>query len=63
MAVSAPPPTFASYRHAVEELMDAGEPFNRVEDVIEDSRLRADTKDALWLFAFFQRDSRLHPRP
>ena len=58
MGATAAPPTFASYRNAVEDLMDSGEPFDWVEDVIDASDLRPDTKDALWLFAFFQRDSR-----
>ena len=56
MGAAAVPPTFANYRDAVEDLMDAGEPFDGVEDVIDGSGLGEDMKDALWLLAFFQRD-------
>jgi hypothetical protein len=59
-AVSATPvpPSFASYRNAVEELVDAGEPFVGVEEAIAGSDLHEDMKDALWLLAFFQHDPR-----
>ena len=52
------PPTFANYRNAVEALIDAGEPFGGVEEAIEGTDLVEDMKDALWLFAFFQRGPR-----
>ena len=49
--------TLASYRDAVEDLMETGEPFGDVEDVIDAvSWLTLDQKAALWLFAFSLRD-------
>jgi hypothetical protein len=52
------PPTFANYRDAVTDLVDSGEPFGEVEEVIEESNLKEDTKAALWLLAFFEQPSR-----
>jgi hypothetical protein len=47
----------ASYRDAVEELMEAGEHFGDVEDAIDEvAWLTLDQKAALWLFAFSLRD-------
>jgi hypothetical protein len=46
-------PTFAHYRDAVADLLDAGEPFAGVEDVIESCELGEDQKAALWLVAYF----------
>ena len=58
MGATAVPPTFSDYRDAVADLMESGEPFDTVEHVIDHSGLREDTKDALWLYAFLQRDPR-----
>ncbi len=47
----------ASYREAVSELINAGEPFGDVEDAIDEvPELTIDQKAALWLFAFSLRD-------
>jgi hypothetical protein len=49
--------TLASYRDAVEELMETGERFGDVEDAIDEvAWLTLDQKAALWLFAFSLRD-------
>jgi hypothetical protein len=46
-------PALASYRDAVTELIRAGEPFDDVEDAIDEATdLTTDEKAALWLFAF-----------
>lgn len=58
MPATQEPPTFASYRDAVADLMDSGESFGDVEDVIEGSNLKEDTKAALWLLAFFEQPER-----
>jgi hypothetical protein len=58
MSATPVPPTFANYRNAVEELMDAGESFGGVEQAIDGSDLAEDMRDALWLLAFFQRGPR-----
>ena len=63
MGVTAAPPTFASFRSAVEDLVEAGEPFDGVEEVIDHSELREDLKDALWLLAFFRRHPGATVRP
>ena len=60
--------TLASYRDAVEDLMETGEQFGDVEDAIDAvAWLTHDQKAALWLFAFSlrdpvhqQRDARAH---
>jgi hypothetical protein len=57
-----------SYRDAVTEMLEAGEPFGDVEDAIDEvAGLNMDEKAALWLFAFSlrdrdeqQRDARAH---
>ena len=50
-------PAMASYRDAVTELINAGELFGYVEQVIDDAgSLTMDQKAALWLFAFSLRD-------
>jgi hypothetical protein len=50
------PPALASYRDTVTGLMEAGEPFGQVEDVIDASAdLNQDAKAALWLLAFSMR--------
>ena len=47
----------ASYRDAVEERINDGEPFGEVEDSIDElAELTTDEKAALWLFAFSLRD-------
>jgi hypothetical protein len=44
---------WASYRDAVAERIKAGEPFDEVEDSIDEvAELTTDEKAALWLFAF-----------
>jgi hypothetical protein len=49
--------TLASYRDAVQDLMETGEQFGDVEDAIDAvAWLTADQKAALWLFAFSLRD-------
>jgi hypothetical protein len=58
MSATPVPPTFATYKDAVEALIDAGEPFGGVEQAIAGSDLGEEMKDALWLLAFFQRDPR-----
>jgi hypothetical protein len=47
----------ASYRDAVAELFEAGEPFGDIEVAIDEATdLSMDEKAALWLFAFSLRD-------
>ena len=49
-------PAFGSYRDAVTELMEAGEPFGEVEEAIDlAGDLNEDAKAALWLLAFSMR--------
>jgi len=58
----------ASYRDAVTELFEAGEPFSDIEVAIDEvADLSMDEKATLWLFAFSlrdrdeqQRDARAH---
>jgi hypothetical protein len=53
MSASYPEPAMASYRDAVTELIQAGEPFGVVEEAINDiSELTEDQKAAPWLLAF-----------
>jgi hypothetical protein len=48
---------FVTYRDAVTDLMRAGEPFDEVEDVIDDlPGVTIEEKDALWLLAFSLRE-------
>jgi hypothetical protein len=57
MSGTYPRRALASYRDAVEELMEGGESFGDVEDAIDDViDLTQDQKAALWLFAFSLRD-------
>ena len=50
-------PALASYRDSVAGLMKGGEPFGRIENVIDDcAELNQEQKAALWLFAFSLRD-------
>jgi hypothetical protein len=50
-------PVLASYRDAVAEQIEAGEPFGHVEDAIDKvEELSQDEKAALWLFAFSLRE-------
>jgi hypothetical protein len=50
-------PVLASYRDAVAEWIEAGEPFGDVEDAIDQvDDLSQDEKAALWLFAFSLRE-------
>jgi hypothetical protein len=58
MPATREPPTFVNYRDAVTDLVDSGEPFGDVEDVIEESNLKEDTKAALWLLAFFEQQDK-----
>jgi hypothetical protein len=57
----------ATYRDAVTELVKAGQPFDDVEQAIDDvADLSLDQKAALWLFAFSLRnrdDERLLAQP
>jgi hypothetical protein len=47
----------ASYRDTVTELVRAGEPFEDVEQAIDEvAELTTDQRAALWLFAFSLRD-------
>jgi hypothetical protein len=47
----------ATYRDTVLELMSEGQPFDEVEDAIDDvAELTQDQKAALWLFAFSLRE-------
>ncbi|MCA1698424.1 MAG: hypothetical protein LC790_05765 [Actinobacteria bacterium] len=46
-----------SYRDEVRALIEAGEPFGDIEDVIDQvADLTMDQKAALWLYAFSLRD-------
>jgi hypothetical protein len=57
MSGTHPRPALASYRDEVAELMQGGERFGYVEDVIDEVvDLTQDQKAALWLFAFSLRD-------
>lgn len=63
-----PDRAFASYRDAVAELIESGEPFGVVEDAIDDfAEPSEDTRAALWLLAFMmheqRRDGRAHLMP
>jgi hypothetical protein len=50
-------PAVTSYRDAVAERVNAGEPFGDLEDAIDEvADLTEDQKAALWLFAFSLRD-------
>ena len=49
---------YNTYRDGVVTLMEAGEPFDDVEEAIEHADLDQDEKAALWLFAFSSRDRR-----
>jgi hypothetical protein len=50
-------PRLASYRDAVQELIETGEQFGDVEDTIDEiAGLTLNQKAALWLFAFSLRD-------
>ena len=47
------PPALASYRDTVTGLMEAGESFGHVEDLIDEgANLSLEAKAALWLLAF-----------
>jgi hypothetical protein len=51
--------SLATYRDAVQELMDSGERFADLEDAIDEIVcLTLDQRAALWLFAFSLRDQR-----
>ena len=48
---------FTAYRDAVNELLDAGDTFEEVEEAIEGiAELTEDQRAALWLIAFSKRD-------
>jgi hypothetical protein len=50
-------PALGRYRDAVSELIEAGQPFGKVEEVIDTlGDVNLDQKAALWLFAFSLRD-------
>jgi hypothetical protein len=57
MGGTQPRPALASYRDAVTELFESGEPFGDIEVAIDEvADLSTDEKAALWLFAFSLRD-------
>jgi hypothetical protein len=59
MSATHPRPAMTSYRDAVTELIQSGDPFGDVEDAIDGVRdLTEDQKAALWLFAFSLRTAR-----
>ena len=48
---------FATHRNAINELLDAGDTFDEVEEAIEGiAELTEDQRAALWLIAFSKRD-------
>jgi hypothetical protein len=50
-------PALVRHRDTVARLMKGGEPFGRIEDVIDDcAELNQEQKAALWLFAFSLRN-------
>jgi hypothetical protein len=51
------PVSLGDYQEQVEGMMDAGELFGVVEDIINAAALGEDQKAALWLFAWSSRDS------
>ena len=54
---------FASYRDAVKELIEAGEPFGVVEDAIDGlAEVSEDVRAALWLLAFAMHEQRRNGR-
>ena len=52
----------ADYRDEVTDRMEAGQPFDEVENVIELADVTEDQKAALWLLAFAMRDAREQQR-
>ena len=50
------------YRDDVTDRMEAGQPFDEVENVIELADVTEDHKAALWLLAFAMRDKREQQR-
>ena len=50
------------YRDEVTDRMEAGQPFDEVENVIELADVTEDQKAALWLLAFAMRDKREQQR-
>ena len=50
------------YRDDVTDRMEAGQPFDEVENVIELADVTEDQKAALWLLAFAMRDTREQQR-
>ena len=52
----------AGYRDEVTDRMEAGQPFDEVENVIELADVTEDQKAALWLLAFAMRDKREQQR-
>jgi hypothetical protein len=55
-------PPLAGYRDTVRELMQAGQSFGEIEDIIDElADLTTDQKAALWLFAFSLRDQLEQP--
>jgi hypothetical protein len=57
------PPTYDLLREHVEALIEAGEPFESVESLIDACRLPDDHKSALWLFAWSLSEGDFAPRP
>jgi hypothetical protein len=51
------PVSLGDYQEQVEGMMQAGELFGVVEDIINASALEEDQKAALWLLAWSSRDS------
>jgi hypothetical protein len=52
----------AGYRDEVTDRMEAGQPFDEVENVIDLADVTEDQKAALWLLAFAMRDAREQQR-
>ena len=54
---------FATHRNAINELLDAGDTFDEVEEAIEGiAELTEDQRAALWLIAFSKRDRAVRHR-
>jgi hypothetical protein len=51
------PASLGDYRDQIEGMIDAGERFGIVEDIINAAALAEDQKAALWLLAWSSRDS------
>jgi len=56
------PTILDDFQREVEGMMDAGEPFGDVEEVINKTALADDEKAALWLLAWSLREPRIQRR-